>query len=368
MTQTAAILLDAYRELNSRKLFWVTLILSGLVVVAFGMVGISDKGLRVVVWDLPIPGLNTSVISEETFYKTLFASLGVKFWLAWSATILALASTAGVFPDLISSGSIDLVLARPIGRVRLFLTKYAGGLLFAGLQVAVFSAASFLVLGLRGGTWEPAVFLAIPLVVLFFSYLFSVCALLGLLTRSSVAALLLTLLVWFLIFAVHGAESGVMSARLMDRQQLEYLEAGIAASQETLAGLEAQGDEISAQRARTLRESIETRRGELEEERRGYRRISMIHRTTLAIKTLLPKTTETIGLVERWLIAAADLPQPPEVPRPPGGAFSPDLQRLQQEAMEEIRGRSVMWILGTSAGFEALVLGIGAFIFKRRDF
>ena len=31
MTQTMAIFLDAYRELNSRKLFWITLILSGVV-------------------------------------------------------------------------------------------------------------------------------------------------------------------------------------------------------------------------------------------------------------------------------------------------------------------------------------------------
>ena len=35
MSQTLAILHDGYREINSRKMFWVSLILSGLVVASF---------------------------------------------------------------------------------------------------------------------------------------------------------------------------------------------------------------------------------------------------------------------------------------------------------------------------------------------
>lgn len=46
MRQTWAILFDAYRELNAKKLFWITLALSGLVVVAFAMVSLTPKGPR----------------------------------------------------------------------------------------------------------------------------------------------------------------------------------------------------------------------------------------------------------------------------------------------------------------------------------
>ena len=92
MTQTLAIFLDAYRELNARKLFWITLILSGVVVLAFAMIGINEKGLRLIVWDVTFP-LNTTIMSREVFYKTLFVNLGIAFWLAWLATILALVST-----------------------------------------------------------------------------------------------------------------------------------------------------------------------------------------------------------------------------------------------------------------------------------
>ena len=176
MTQTAAIFLDAYRNLNSKKLFWVTLVISAIVVVAFACVGINDQGLKILAWQIDTV-VNAKTMPPATFYKQIFVVGGVNLWLAWLAAILALISTAGIFPDLISSGVIDLFVSKPIGRLRLFLTEYVAGLLFVTLQVTIFSAASFLVIGLRGGVWEPGLFVAVPVVVCFFSYLFSVCAL-----------------------------------------------------------------------------------------------------------------------------------------------------------------------------------------------
>ena len=45
LIQTGAMFVDAYRELHSKKLFWITLVLSLLVVVSFAFVSINDKGL-----------------------------------------------------------------------------------------------------------------------------------------------------------------------------------------------------------------------------------------------------------------------------------------------------------------------------------
>src|SRR5580692_11650279 len=98
-----------------------------------------------------------------------------------------------MFPDLLTGGSIDLYLSKPISRLRLFLTKYFTGLLFVGFQVGAFSAASFLVLAIRGQVWIWGVFLAIPIVLVFYSYLYCVCVLIGVLTRSTLTAILLTI-------------------------------------------------------------------------------------------------------------------------------------------------------------------------------
>src|SRR5258705_12779130 len=103
------------------------------------------------------------------------------FWVPGWALIRPRFPPASIFPDFTAGGSVDLYLSRPISRLRLFLTKYATGLLFVALQVAVFASACFLVIGIRGGAWEPRIFLSIPLVVLVFSLLFCICVLLGLL-------------------------------------------------------------------------------------------------------------------------------------------------------------------------------------------
>lgn len=393
MTQTLAIFMDAYRGLKARKMFWIVLIISGLVVAAFACLGITPKGLKFIVWELQF-GPTTRVLAPGVFYKSLFVGLGIKFWLAWLATILALISTAGLFPAFIARGSIDLVVARPISRWRLFLTQYAAGLLFVTLQIGVFCLASFLVIGIRGGAWEPGIFLAIPLVVCFFSYLFSICALLGLLTRSTVASLLLTLLAWFLLFSLHTSEVGLLAFKLQAekelarvRRQIDGLDARSPASQAATkdAPTPDAGQDPSAGERKRLQDKYDAKASLI-----GT--LGRVHRVLYGAKTVLPKTSETIGLLERVLIRTADLPgqkSPSSADRPPddweqaeGDSPAPTAataatrtgrsdnaaQGPGPELANTLRSRSVGWILGTSLAFEAVMLALGSWVFSRRDF
>ncbi|TVQ31220.1 MAG: ABC transporter permease [Phycisphaeraceae bacterium] len=385
MIQTLAIFVDAYRALNARKLFWIALILSGVVVLAFAAVGINEEGLSFFGWQTSLPP-NTAIFPAELFYKTMFLTLGVNFWIAWIATILALVTTAGIIPDLVTEGSVDLTLSKPIGRVRLFLTKYISGLLFVALQISVFSAASFLVLGLRGGVWVPAVFIAIPMVILFFSYLFCVCALLGLLTKSTVASLLLTLLFWFAIFGVHTTESILLWTKVSQEQRIIAIQDDIERREQELERMR-QGDGrgigagvMDAVRLPGRERALERQRERLVEREETARTWRRVHMGAFAVKTVLPKTSETIGLIERWLIDLAELPDMQEPPQPilpeeitedaeDVEFMDPALQEnVTREIQERIRERSVAWIIGTSLVFQAGVLGIACLIFRRRDF
>ncbi len=208
MNQTLAILLDAYRELNARKMFWISIILSGLFIGAFALFGATEDKVTFLTFEWPMP-------LAKTFYKAYLLQLAlVTIWLTWAAVILALISTASIFPDFIASGSIDLYLSRPIGRLRLFFTKYLAAMLFVILQATIFSVCAYFVVGVRAGEWKPSLFLAIPLITVFYSYLYSVCVLLGMWTRSSIAALLLTILFWFFVFGLHFAEYAVLYMKL----------------------------------------------------------------------------------------------------------------------------------------------------------
>ena len=381
MIQTWAMVVDAYRELNSKRLFWIVLILSGLIVAVFAALGINEGGVTILIWETGLPP-TTEMVSRDVFYKGMFMGFGFQFWLSWLATILALVSTAGMFVDLVSSGSIELVLSKPIGRLRLFLTKYFAGLLFVTAQVAVFSLAAFLVLGLRGGTWEPGLFWGVPLVVIFFSYLFCVCVLLGVVTRSTVASLLMTLLVWLLIFGLHAGETGFLFGKETSTARVAAIEREIEGLEASLAPTQTDPDRsitdgVRDHFSRAWREQkLAHRREQLPKARERRVFWTRLHTIAYGVKTVLPKTSETIGLLERRLIEDADLEALAETtedaPAWQTGSATDDVrvdqQEVQRRMMEETRDRSAWWVVGTSLLFEIAVLGLAAWIFCRRDF
>lgn len=400
MTQTIALLVDAYRELNAKKLFWVTLILSGVLVGAFACVGLDAQGITIFKWSLPVPMFNTGTMSVGFFYKFLFVQFGVALWLSWAAMILAVISTAAIIPDFVSGGAVELALSKPIGRVRLFLTKYVMGLLFVTLQVGVFSLASFLVIGLRGGAWEPRLFMAIPIVVAVFSFLFCVSALVGLLTRSTIAALLLTLLFWIFLFILNAADSSTLmiksqkvaqvarQERMIERQKKEIdrlehwarsqldekAKSDAAANGEPepapVAWSSEQIEQISPQIV-NVRSQITSTEKDIKENQDDVTQIERWNRGFVIAKTVLPKTAETTKLLERALLSEEDLKK---IERATGN----DRRRRDDEedthvtgaqmAEQVLRSRSVGWIVGTSLAFEGVVLVLACWVFARRDF
>lgn len=432
MIQTWALLVDAYRELNARKLFWISIGLSLLCAAILGCLGLTSKGVSVLWWELPVELFNTNFISKEVFYKFLFQWVGFYFWLSWASAILALISTASIIPDFVSSGAIELVLSKPISRLRLYLSKYLVGLFFVGLQVGIFSGAAFLVVGVRGGGWIIDFFWAVPITMLFFSYLFCVSSLVGLLTRSAIASVIVTALVWVAVFFVHQAEtvflhfniryalaSDVSRADLETRrEQLRSLGAKIAEAepespkpseapspeadggpaeppadaapppnppaspwptiQDLLKAAAAPKDTAKAQRdlVEKLKSELadrEIKNKEIEQTAADLRRY---HAIVFGLKTVLPKTTETMLVLEHRLISSDERESLASATRPRGGGRGSffvngtqvSIKTLDAEQDKALRARSLSWVLGTSAAFEAVLLGISCIVFVRRDF
>lgn len=391
--QTWAILLDSYRELNAKKLFWITMILSVLIVIVFAMVTVGDKGVGFLWLTTPGTGEFAQAIDRAVFYKFLMQNVGIGIWLAWVATILALVSTSTIFPDLVQSGSIDLMLSKPISRVRLFLTKYVCGLLFVALQVSVFSVGTFFVVGIRGGSWEPGLFLAVPIVTLFFSYLFSVCALLGVITRSAIASLLLTIMLWFGLWGLNTTEGTFIGLRAQSEYELEFHEPRVAFFQERLDNVNLRIEADEADPDKSPRD-IDLKRREYAEDRLKESKDAMDRANDMlptltkwgnrftALRAPLPKTNETIELLNRYLMDFEDLkaflPDQPdrfseedrelaEASKASVGGGAP-VKSQQQRVNEVYSSRSLAWVIGTSLGFEGVMIAIAAFLFHRRDF
>ncbi|XOV75482.1 MAG: ABC transporter permease [Phycisphaerales bacterium] len=351
--------------------------------------------------------MNSELVDAATFYKSIFTGFGVRFWLSIIATVLALVTTAGMIPDFISGGSIELMLSKPVSRTRLYLTKFATGLLFVGLQVGVFSVASMLVIGIRGGVWEPGILLAIPIVVLFYSYLFSVCALIGLVTRSTLAALLLTVLLWFVLFLLNSADETlllfktqtenrvVQQSSQLETQRDRLVSLRSASNGETEVGapdanetapeedetggflgrigdefregqrIEDMDEEDLASQIERLEDQIRVNETDLEETEAAADSLAAWHGRIVAVKTVLPKTRDTLNLLDRYLISDQAIEESGESRR---GQGNDEFNEAGVQMTQELRDRSIWWVIGTSLIFEAFILALGSWIFSRRDF
>lgn len=398
MNQTFALLLDAYRELNAKKLFWITLVLTALLIGVFALVGVNDKGITLVGVTFPMP-------SPAFVYKYAFSFVMVGIWAKWAALILALISTASIFPDLIAGGSIDLYLSKPIGRWRLFLTKYATGLLFTALQVTVFAVGSFIVFGLRAHDWRPSLFLTIPLVLLLYSYLFCFCTLMGVMTRSTIAAILVTVLFWAICFGINSAEVGLFTAKNLFAAEARAHEKQVRQAEDQLREVKASHSitNLFGIREQRIRERRDSEQQQADDARHTAEKLKLFHNIAYGVATVIPKTGETVDLLDRKLFSDADLSEvrsergdssmsldvrrEPETSTTAMPATNPaeamvqaqedardreERQQVARETAEETgraaRGRSVPWIIGTSLAFEAVIVAWAGWIFCRRDY
>ncbi len=215
--QVWALIVDSLRESLDRRIFWVMAGISLLVAAAMATVGVDETGISFFfgTWEPTwqemsrwtagesapdLPAAELAAIRHTVTVKAvvLLADLIV----GWVGVILAIIATAGFFPTFLEGGAIDVVLSKPISRSKLFLAKYSGSLIFVLLQASWFVGLTFLVAGLRWGTWLPGYLVTIPLMVLLFSYIYSISALVGVKTQSTVAAILISIGAWVVFFGV----------------------------------------------------------------------------------------------------------------------------------------------------------------------
>ncbi len=195
-----ALVVDSFRESLDRKIFWVLIAITLVIAAAMISVGIESDRINFFfgMWDFETDHLNPlSDLGRSRIVGTVVYVL-MDLFLGWVGIILMVIATAGVFPRLMEHGAIDVLLSKPMSRYRLFVYKYLATMVFVLLQAALFVGVTFLVMGLRWGVWVPGYLLSIPLLVLLFSYVYCVSVLVAVKTRSTVAAILLSIGAWVL--------------------------------------------------------------------------------------------------------------------------------------------------------------------------
>ncbi len=205
--QLWSLIVDSLRESLDRKIFWVMIALTFLVTLTMASVGFDGDEVSFLFgwWSAKSGSYNPLTELGRSHLLGFMIYYVNEAFVWWIGVTLMIIATAGAMPSFLERGAVDVVLAKPIGRARLFLYKYLAGMVFVAVQAGVFFGLTFLVMGVRWGVWSPGYLMSAVLLVLLFSYLYCVSVFVAVKTRSAVASILLTILAWVMFAAVHQA-------------------------------------------------------------------------------------------------------------------------------------------------------------------
>ncbi len=332
------ILLDSYRMMNARKLFWVCIAMSLMVGLGYASVEFDETGYSIGFGMMHFENefLTKGSPMAQWFYVMIFNNYFVRFWLGGGAILLAIVATSSIFPELTKEGAIEVTLSKPVGRWTIFLAKFFGGCLFTFLQSLLFVTIVFIAVGLRVEVWNVTLFWAVPLVTFVFSMLFCVSALIGIVFRSEIFAIIGTLMFWCLSWSAQSFESIAYS-----------LEVTVAQS----------GQKVNWQT------------GELEKApEKGEPKKGKLLPIAQAIETPLPKTRAAVQLLKRLIVfpdSGTGLEGLDIISLVTGQGEDKAMQSMNKELNQR---HSTAYIVWGSLAFMAVILAIAGFLFVRKDY
>jgi ABC-2 type transport system permease protein len=144
---------------------------------------------------------------------------GFSGFLYLVGTFLALFATAHLVPRLQEKGTVDLYLSRPIGRVPLLLSRYAGGLLLAAANVLYLIGSMWLIVVWKTRVFHPRFLLSGAVILFTIATLMAFAFLVGVITSSTGVALMTTYAVFFFaaILSAHDRISAAVSTEFAAR-------------------------------------------------------------------------------------------------------------------------------------------------------
>jgi ABC-type transport system involved in multi-copper enzyme maturation permease subunit len=137
----------------------------------------------------------------------------VNWGAAWVLLFVAVVITAGFLPNMLAKGSLDLLVSKPIGRTRLLVYKYIGGLTFVFILTSATVLGVWAAIGMRTGLWSTNFLAIIPIITFCFAVLYAVSTLAAVLTRNTLVAILMTGVAWGVLWGVGKVNDGIESRR-----------------------------------------------------------------------------------------------------------------------------------------------------------
>ncbi|MBK8945876.1 MAG: ABC transporter permease [Ignavibacteriae bacterium] len=122
---------------------------------------------------------------------------------------LSIFSASSFIPNMLEKGNIDLLLSKPISRTQIILGKFLGGVLIVFINIAYLIISLWILIGLKFSIWEPSLLHSILTITFTFASLYSLIIFIGILTQSSVLAMMLSYLIFFIFSPILSARDSI---------------------------------------------------------------------------------------------------------------------------------------------------------------
>lgn len=198
--QLRALAADAFHQVLDNGVFRVLALLCALPVLFTFLVGIREEGVVLLF------GLKTWSYSElfgvfsrgvlppdpRGLVIEVVLQVVLDFLAGSVGMLVALSATSFFVPRLLEKGAAELYFHKPVSRAVLLLSRYFAGLVFVALIALALVSGIYLGLLFVSGHGDPAILLAALTLTYAFVPIYAFTVLAGVVTRSTVASLLLS--------------------------------------------------------------------------------------------------------------------------------------------------------------------------------
>lgn len=221
--------LDALYQVLDNWVFRILAILTVIPILAVTILQFREDGIvflfGVETWDYDnlasmlgagsSVGLDLRTATIEGLVSLLFNVLA-----GGIGVVFCIAATAFFVPRMIEKGAADILFHKPVSRLLLYLSRYVAGLMFVGVLSSLMVIGVYVGLLLFSGYNDPGILWAVPALIYMFGLIHAVSMMVAVPTRSTVAAILITVLFFFGNGCLHqGWQVKEMIALSIDQQE-----------------------------------------------------------------------------------------------------------------------------------------------------
>lgn len=228
-TISRALVEDAFEQVLDNRVFRLLLVVVAAMVGFFFLVGFGAEEIELF-WgwrSLPYEDLfgavgqsSRGVADPQGLVIQTVVGLLVETLAGSLGMALCVCATAFFVPRMLEKGSADVLFAKPVSRATLLFARWFAGLLFVAMLSALLLGGIWLGLWLVSGWHDPGILWGVVTLTYLFAIVHSFSTLVGVLTRSTVAAILLSLFFFMGTGCVHqtwrilefGRDTGFLAA------------------------------------------------------------------------------------------------------------------------------------------------------------